>query len=301
MKAFNLLLLWISVLSTHVLADNNAAPYELLYYYYVYKLEWDTGIKKTIAPGCVTKDKEGGMCYFDEFAMYLIELDWQIEYRPKGPVDHTRTPGIGAATKLFINIPTSASYDLEKLLPGIKADEKSFPLVFDTILHSANNAIAQDKVSKDDLEQAVAMAQQAKKARTPPIFALQQASLESRIGADAYRLVQLEGSGFKWLETFDEIDSEVTKGKLTAVAAAKLKETIRQFSLTYEHDILGGDLPTHTHLNIVKALATSITSLTRGIEEKFPSSDDDSSESWPSSECEDEFSYSSSSSSSGSD
>ncbi|KGO58849.1 hypothetical protein PEX1_099700 [Penicillium expansum] len=297
MKVFNLLLLWCLGLVTHVLANNEAAPYELLHYYYVYKLEWDTGIDKTIAPGCATE--YGHMCYFDEFAKYLMDDNWRDAYRPSA-ADHTKTPGMAAVSKLSSNIPRSARYKLNLLLPHINADAKSFPLVFEAVLHAANNAIAQDNVNKDDLEQAVEMAQEIKEARTPAVFEIQEAALKARVGEEAFEFVQVTASGFKWPETLAAIDSAIEDGDLTAEKGATMKESIRLFSLTYEHDILAGEVSDHNHLNIVKSLATSITSLTRGIEERFPESGGVSS-SGPSSECESEFSYSSTSSSSDSD
>jgi hypothetical protein len=111
--------------------------------------------------------------------------------------------------------------------------------------------------------------------------------------------VEVTASGFKWPETLAAIDSAVENRELTAAEGAAAKEKIRLFSLTYEHYILAGEVSDHNHLNIVRSLATSITSLTRGIEDKFPSCGA-SSPALPSTECEDEFSYSSKSSSSGS-
>lgn len=219
------------------------------------------------------------MCYFDEFAKYLMDDDWRAAYRPTA-ADHTRDPGTAAVARLSSNMPHSARYKLNLLLPHINANARSFPLVFEAVLSAANKALAQDNVSKEDLEQAVAMAQEVKTARTPAVFELQQASLKNRIGDAAYQFVEVTASGFKWPETLAAIGSAVEDGDLTAEEGAAAKEKIRLF-LTYEHDIL------------VRSLATSITSLTRGIEDQFPSSP-----ALPSSECEDEFSYSSTSSSS---
>jgi hypothetical protein len=111
--------------------------------------------------------------------------------------------------------------------------------------------------------------------------------------------VEVTASGFKWSETLAAIDSAVEDGDLTAKEGPAAKEKIQLF-LTYEHDILAGEVSDHNHLNIVRSLATSITSRTRGIEGKFPSSGA-SSPALPSTECEDEFSYSNTSSSSGSE
>lgn len=124
------------------------------------------------------------------------------------------------------------------------------------------------------------MAQEVKTARTPAVFELQQASLRNRIGDAAYQFVEVTASGFKWPETLAAIESAVEDDDLTAEEGAAAKGKIRLFSLTYEHDIATGEVSDHNHLNTVRSLATSITSLTRGIEDKFPSSGA-SSPAWP--------------------
>jgi hypothetical protein len=61
--------------------------------------------------------------------------------------------------RLSSNMPHSARYKLNLLLPHINPNARSFPLVFETVLSAANKPLAQDNVSKEDLEQAAAMAQ----------------------------------------------------------------------------------------------------------------------------------------------
>ncbi|EAW10036.1 uncharacterized protein ACLA_042590 [Aspergillus clavatus NRRL 1] len=292
MRLFNFLLLWSSMLFTHVLANNEAVPYELLHFYYVYKIEWDSGVDKTIAVGCAAE--YGHMCYFDEFAKFLIADKWRNAYRPSA-ADHTLTPDTSAVTRLLSGIPKSARYKLGMLLPYITVEDKSYPRVFEEVLRAANHALDKGDVDKDDLQQALAMAQKAIAARSQDVFRIQQDSLLNRIGAATNKFVHVTASGFLWYDTLRAIDQAVRDRKLTSVEGNRAKETIRQFSLTYQHDILHGD-PS----NIVRSLATSITSMTRAIEERFPSSDASSPRA-PSPECADEFFFSSSPSSSESD
>ncbi|PYH67400.1 uncharacterized protein BO88DRAFT_465895 [Aspergillus vadensis CBS 113365] len=284
MKLFNLFLLWCSVLSTHVLANNDAAPYELLHYYYVYKMEWDAGVEKTIAPGCATEYKK--MCFFDQFASFLIEDRWNKVYLPT-KADRTKTPGVGAAKRLSIKMPTSARYDLEKLLPSIKANAKDFPRVFETVLHSANKAIKTGKVKNDDVKQAVEWAQEVKDMRYEDVFEVEIKVLRDLLGDEAYGryVVTGGGSSFDWDATLEGIDDDVDAKKLSDKDAKRLKEIIDNFPKTFNDRIATGHISDINHINIMRALETSITSLTGVIEESSSESDDASPESVPDDTC----------------
>ncbi|RAK89796.1 hypothetical protein BO79DRAFT_145444 [Aspergillus costaricaensis CBS 115574] len=293
MKLFNLLLFWCSVLSTHVLADNNAAPFELLHYYYVYKMEWDAGVEKTIAPGCATEHKE--MCFFDQFARYLIGKKWKAAYRP-GNADHTKTPGWDAANRLSTGMPRSARYKLDDLLPSIKADEKNFPLVFETVLNSANTAIANGKgnVKNDDVKQAVEWAQEVKDMRYQAVLKVEIKVLENLLGKEAYGRWVVFGGEFSidWDATLEEIDDGVDSKELSDEDGKRLKKIINDFSETFEDRIATGHISDINHLNIMRALETSITALKEVIEESSSESDDSSPKSVPADTCDNiEFAF----------
>ncbi|GAA86021.1 hypothetical protein AKAW_04135 [Aspergillus luchuensis IFO 4308] len=293
MKLFNLFLFWCSVLSTHVLANNNAAPFELLHYYYVYKMEWDAGVEKTIAPGCATEHNE--MCFFDQFARYLIGKEWKAAYRP-GRADHTKTPGWDAAKKLSTGMPKSARYNLKALLPSINVDAKNFPLVFETVLHSANTAIKKEKekVKNDDVQQAVEWAQEVKDMRYEDVFKAEIEVLRDVLGDDAYGryVVTGGGSSFDWDTTLDGIDDDVDAKKLSDEDAKRLKEIIDDFPNIFNDRIATGDISDMNHINIMRALETSITALTGEIEESSSESDDASPKSVPADTCDNiEFAF----------
>lgn len=75
MKSFNLFLLWVCLLFIEVLSSNKAVPYELLYFYNVYKMESESepAFYRLIATGCVPGGGRSGMCYFDDLGQHCDE------------------------------------------------------------------------------------------------------------------------------------------------------------------------------------------------------------------------------------
>jgi hypothetical protein len=164
-------------------------------------------------------------------------------------------------------MPHSARYKLNLLLPHINANARSFPLIFEAVLSAANKALTQDNVSKEDLEQAVAMAQEVKTARSPAVFELQLASLRNRIGDAAYPFMEVTASGFKWPETLAAIDSAVENRELTAAEGAAAKEKIRLFSLIYEHGTLAGEVSVSLATN--EPTAPNVTTMATTVEHRI--------------------------------
>ena len=69
--------------------------------------------------------------------------------------------------------------------------------------------------------------------RTPAVFEIQEAALKARVKEEAFELVQVTASGFKWPDTLATIDSAIEDGDLTAEKGATIKESIRLLSLIY--------------------------------------------------------------------
>lgn len=287
MKLFTVLLLWSSVLFLQVACDNNAVCWELLYYYYVYKMEWASGVDKTIAVGCAAKF--GAMCYFDQFGKYLMEDEWAKVYHPNtaSPPDHTKDPDASAITKLRSNIPSSASYVLDRLSTKISTTTP-MPQVFERILDAANAALDEGGVDDDDLLEASTNAQQAKAARAAAIFLIQQDALENKIGKEAFELVESYRNAFEWDSTFDNIDDAVDSGQFSEETGDQIKESIRSFSMTFENEAIATAASDVTHFAIVRSISTSITQLRQAVVEDTSSSGSSSARA-PSPECDDEF------------
>jgi hypothetical protein len=296
MKLFNILLVWSSALILQVLSDNNAICYELLYYYYVYKMEFAAsldasgelkeGFERTIAVGCA-EIYDGRMCYFDEFTKHIIEPDWAKVYRPTA-ADHTITPDESVFTSLKAQIPPSASYNLQLLSTKIP-EVIPMPKVFEKILSSANAALDAGGVENVDLEEAIAYAKAARVERASVIFRFQLAALDSILPEEAQKLVYNTGSEFNWDETLQNIDEAVDAGQFSLETGAAYKETIRSFSLTFEDGSLATDEAQAMHFAIVRSISSTINQLRQAVVDDSSSSESSSSPRAPSPVCDDEF------------
>jgi hypothetical protein len=287
MKLFDILLVCSSVLFLQVASDNNAVCWELLYYYYVYKMEWASGVEKTIAVGCAKEF--GAMCYFDQFAKYVIEDEWAKVYRPntENPPDHTKDPDSSAITKLKSNIPSSASYVLNRLSTKL-SEVNAMPRVFEAVLDAANAALDEGGVDDDDLMEAITNAQNAKAARAASVFTIQQDVLKNMIGEEAFDLVDFFGTDFDWDQTLENIDDAVDSGQFSQEAGDQIKESIRSFSMSFEDEATATASWDVTHFAIVRSISTSITQLRRAVVDDTSSSGSSSPRA-PSPECDDEF------------
>ena len=182
MKNFNLFLLWVCLLSVKVLSNNSSIAYELLYYYYVYKMQWESepDSSRTIATGCVPDSGRSGMCYFDEFADYVMDdALFSDNYRPDPLTDHTSTPTADSVAAIINAIAKgkikSARYDIRHLSEDFHA-VTSMPDVLDYMLHAANDAINFGGVDQETMENAAQMSAAAKTSRGPDITAGQLAA-----------------------------------------------------------------------------------------------------------------------------
>ncbi|KFY49142.1 hypothetical protein V495_00698 [Pseudogymnoascus sp. VKM F-4514 (FW-929)] len=91
MKSLSFLVIWVLFLVNEVLALNTAVPYQLLYFYYGYKIEFSSlpAAERKIAVKCIHRAKPGtaegaaveaaiaaqglpGICTFGEFALHVL-------------------------------------------------------------------------------------------------------------------------------------------------------------------------------------------------------------------------------------
>lgn len=175
MKIFTLFIVFLSALFLQVKANNNAIGDEVMYYYYVYKMQYESGGPMTIATGCRPADGRGGTCYFDEFVRHIMAKNFVRLYRPS-PGDHTRTPDLtNLASFKAVNVP-KARYRLEKLCTefatvtgnaaggtgNIAQRDRSMTRLIEIMLNAANTAIdaRPARVALSDAQMAAHMAQQ---------------------------------------------------------------------------------------------------------------------------------------------
>jgi hypothetical protein len=282
MKLFNLLFIWFSVLFVEVLSDNNSIGYELLYYYYVYKMEIASGVTRTIGVGCMPKDG-GNMCYFDEFVKHLI--GWE-SYNPAG-TDHTKTPDVSVLKQLNNGMPASARYKLMALSTAFHGTT-SMPEVLSTILHAANTALDAGNVNNDDLKQSVAMSQAAKTARASALFNEQVTEFANKVVAGAQPYLETFNSEFKWDDMLGNIDKDVQSGKITQAQGDQYKASINDFSANFGTEASGAKASTIMHVSVMREFSTTIDELGDQVEESSSSSEGSSPRA-PSNKCDSDF------------
>jgi hypothetical protein len=93
----SLVLVWLAA-AVGVFANNNAAPFELLWYYTAYKIDFKSG-RKTLASGCKPHRHDAsfdtaaaaagvqGICTFDEFVQHVAQNDRWENFHTDQPLD----------------------------------------------------------------------------------------------------------------------------------------------------------------------------------------------------------------------
>ncbi|KAJ5211433.1 uncharacterized protein N7498_003079 [Penicillium cinerascens] len=249
MRLFNLLLLWCSVLSTYVLANNRSLPYELIYFYYAYKFQWESGVERTIAVGCAPSSNKGDMCYFDQFVKHLIEDNWP--YNPP-TADHTTTPGKDQVAAITQKITSSGRYYLKQLMAQF-SHEMPFTVVLETILDAANTALNVEKYkpSNADIKQAIKSVQTAQSERYETYAGIEDEALQMTIPAAAYDYVSSDGkANYDWYETLEDIDKAVYAEKITNAQGEEFKAAILDFSQNIDARIF--PTPTDDEIELIK-------------------------------------------------
>lgn len=140
MKLLSFLVIWVSCLLSRVLALNTAVPYQLLYFYYGYKIEFASlpAAERMIAPTCRHRAKPGtaegvaveaaiaaqglpGICTFGEFALEVLGKQSAKHYTGTGL---TIDPDSSAAKDL----PTDKTIKLRMSTKLIRGTVKQPPL-----------------------------------------------------------------------------------------------------------------------------------------------------------------------------
>lgn len=140
MKLLSFLVIWVSCLLSKVLALNTAVPYQLLYFYYGYKIEFASlpAAERMISPTCRHRAKPGtaegaavevaiaaqglpGICTFGEFVLNVLGKQTGKHYTGTGL---TIDPDSSAAKDL----PTDKTIKLRMSTRLIRDNEKQLPL-----------------------------------------------------------------------------------------------------------------------------------------------------------------------------
>ncbi|OOG00126.1 hypothetical protein ASPCADRAFT_1781 [Aspergillus carbonarius ITEM 5010] len=277
MKLFNLFVLWCSVLFTHVLADNESVGYEIIYLYYVYKMQYDADVDKTIAVGCVSSEANH-MCYFSEFAKYIMENDWRNVYKPSQG-DRTTTPGDDQLKAIKANMPASASYVTSNVFPEVVTLE-SFPEIFTRAQHAANTALETGDVEQDTIKGALDNIKMVKQIRFRKLIPYELKAVEDVLTEAGADYIMSDANGVDYQKTLDALDSAEYDGEITDEQCETWKAALEDFSENLVDNLSTlAELPAHDqgHINILRATTTCINQTTEYYDSSSESSSGDSS------------------------
>ncbi|RDW56891.1 hypothetical protein BP5796_12958 [Coleophoma crateriformis] len=270
MRHSRLCLLWAFTLFLNVLSNNNSVAYELLYYYYVYKMEWEAtpASSRTIATGCAPNGGRTGMCYFDEFADYVMnDAQFSDNYSPSSLTDHTASPTADSVTSINNAISrggiSSARYDLGHLSTALTG-VTSMPDVLNHMLRAANDAINFGGVTQDSMEMAAEMSSAAKDARVPDITAGQYTALKAQF-PDIVDNFLAFNDVFDWDTTFGEIDDAIANGDISANEGNAYKASLTGFTRTFGKPGYGYTVSDETHVAIQSGFTDTINQINQGI------------------------------------
>ena len=265
MKFLTLLVVCLSLPFTEVSANNNAVGFEVLFYHYVYKMQYISGGELTVATGCRPAGGGGGSCFFDDFVKHIMEDDFVQGYQPESE-DHTKTPtGSNLVAFNKVALPSTSYYlgKLNTVFTGLKL----MSTVFGAMLNSANRAISTGNVLTSDAETAVKMVQQVINNRRPQAFQSQLGIMSSNVveAAQEYVDVDHDTNEFDWDQTFQNIDNDVNSGIINPDTAKAYKDSILNFGT-----IIGTQADTsktwdREHVAIMRQLQISINPLNEAI------------------------------------
>ncbi|RDW56740.1 hypothetical protein BP6252_13995 [Coleophoma cylindrospora] len=270
MRHSRLCLLWAFTLFLNVLSNNNSVAYELLYYYYVYKMEWESepANSRTIATGCVPNGGRAGICYFDEFADYVMnDAQFSDNYTPNALTDHTTEPSASSVTAINNAISqggiSSARYDLNHLSTALTG-VTSMPDVLNYMLRAANDAINFGGVTQDSMEMAAEMSSAAKNARVPDITAGQYSALRAQFPSIVQDYLAFNDV-FDWDATFTEIDDAISSGAISSTVGNGYKASLTAFTRTFGKPGYGYTVSDETHVAILSGFSDTINQINQGI------------------------------------
>lgn len=275
MKLLKTLLVGSAALFGHVAANGASLGYELVQFYYVYKMEYLSNIpasERRVGVEC--SKKYGRMCFYDEFVSTILrdgtlktyfEANWASR-------THTLTPDDTAAAAISNN----ANND-----DGIIASElsKTFPSNNDRIPYAdvvqdttdvAQKAADAGGIAQADVDGAASYAEKARKVRADDAFLFVKNVISQALGSVAtsrYFSFDTRSKTFNWRATFDNINAAAASGAINSNQANTFKRVIRDASKGVLRNTSAKNI---SHWAAVKSFATFI-SKTREITAKLAS------------------------------
>jgi hypothetical protein len=266
MKFFTICLVVLASLIVEIGANNDSLPYEILYFYYVYKMQYISGQPLTVAPGCRPRPDGIGSCFFNEFVEYIMETDFVQAYRPTG-ADHTRTPNFDnlRTVKAAIQL-ESVSYITQRLLPelgpvtgnGEAAAARSQAALLTRMNDYANAALDSGNALATDAESALDAAQGVMSGRLSQAQSDMTDWLDEELTEDEQGYLKMSGGFVDWDATLENVDNDAG---LTPQGQADFKQQLKGVAARFGNAATGAPTSARTHLSILRMFQDSVTQI----------------------------------------
>lgn len=263
MKLLNTLLITSAALLGHVAANPQSLGFEVVQFYYVYKMEYLSKIpekERRLGVGCSTK--HGRLCYFDEFAESILPeghlKDWFHRNKFGTEDARTLTPDDRAARAISQTALGDDSIVATELSKTVVNDEGRvrYTDVLTDITDVADKAMAAGGVAKADADGAVNYAWKARKVRSDDAYIFVRGVITNVLGTKATSLYFVEDRSAKTINfgsTFQKISAAAAAGQINANQAATYKKVVRDAA----RGILTGTSQANiNHWAIVKSFQT---------------------------------------------
>ncbi len=264
MKLFSTLLVGVAALFGHVAANGASMGFELVQFYYVYKMEYLSNIpaaERRLAVQC--SKKFGRMCFFDEFVLSVLEdgpLKTHFE-TGQGSLTHTLTPGNAEASAISNNANNDDRAVANRLSSTFPSDRVGVPYaeVLQDMTDTAQKAGDAGGAAKADVDGALLYAKNARKVRADDAFLFVRNTISQALGSVAtskYFSVDTHGKTFNWKVTFDNINAAGLSGAINSNQANTFKKVIRDASRGILTKTSSSNI---IHWALVKSFATFIS------------------------------------------
>ncbi len=239
MKILNTLLTCSGVLLGHVAANPRSLGFELVQFYYVYKMEFNSNLpteSRTLGHRC-TAEIDGQLCPFNKFVDSVLEegdlKTWWTDnaaasYRTENPGD-AEASAISSRAALRERINASA---WSMTFPS--TDSKiPYALVLQDMTRVAEQAATAGGLAKTDVDAAVSYAKQARTIRERASYNFVRKAMRKALGPGArYRYLNVDKNAktFGWLVTLGNLNTALKANQITKEQFDDYKKLVRDAS-----------------------------------------------------------------------
>lgn len=261
MKVLSALLFGASILLGHVAANAAALGFELVQFYYVYKMEFQSGIpadERRLGSIC-TKAKKG-MCLFDAFVYSILQDgDLKTYWKANGSGYRTENPGNTEAAAISSRAAPNERINASALSTTFPHNSDKIPYanVVQDVTSVAEKAAAAGGISKADVDNSVSYAKQANVIRETTSYTYVLAHMQTAMGGGFQYLVHSDtDKTFSWKATLGQLNYALKKNQITDAKYKQYKNSIRNAS----HGILTNADPLDaTHWAAAKSFSTFVS------------------------------------------